>query len=155
MAEQTMDRPAATPEGGAHAHGDHPTPRLYVQIAVVLFVLTAMEFSTYFIEFGAMTTPLLVILMAIKFVMVAGFFMHLKYDTRLFTRLMAVGLFGALGLYVITLLSMAEITRRFLGPTWTSSSAAWRSRRGSPWTSPCCASGWSPATSGWCAATAS
>lgn len=111
MAEQTMDRPAATPEGGEHAHGDHPTPRLYVQVAVGLFVLTAMEFSTYFIEFGAMATPLLVILMAIKFVMVAGFFMHLKYDTRLFTRLMGVGLFGALGLYLIALLSMAEITR--------------------------------------------
>lgn len=111
MAEQTMDRPATVPGGGDHAHGDHPTPRLYVQIAVVLFVLTAMEFSTYFIEFGAMTTPMLVILMAIKFVLVAGFFMHLKYDTRLFTRLMGVGLFGALGLYVIALLAMAEITR--------------------------------------------
>ncbi len=111
MAEQTMERPGTVPGGGDHAHGDHPTPRLYVQIAGILFVLTAMEFSTYFIEFGGLTTPLLVILMAIKFVMVAGFFMHLKYDTRLFTRLMAVGLFGALGLYAIAILSLLEITR--------------------------------------------
>ncbi len=111
MAQQSATAPATTSGGGETVPHDHPTPRLYVQIAVALFVLTAMEFSTYFIEFGAMTTPLLVILMAIKFVMVAGFFMHLKYDTRLFSRLMGVGLFGALGLYVIALLSMAEITR--------------------------------------------
>jgi hypothetical protein len=54
-----------------------------------------MEFSTYFIEFGAMHAPLLIVLMAIKFVIVAGFFMHLKFDTRLFTRLMFGGLAGA------------------------------------------------------------
>ncbi len=106
MAEQTMDRPAATPEGGAHAHGDHPTPRLYVQVALVLFVLTAMEFSTYFIEFGGMTTPMLVILMAIKFVMVAGFFMHLKFDSKLFSRLMYGGLLLALGLYTVAVMVM-------------------------------------------------
>lgn len=94
----------------AHA-ADHPTPKLYVQIAGVLFVLTAMEFSTYFIDFGGATTPLLVILMAIKFVMVAGFFMHLKYDTRLFSRLMATGLIGAVVLYLIAILALSEITR--------------------------------------------
>lgn len=110
MASQTMDRPDATP-GGGHPTEDHPTPKLYVQIAGALFVLTAMEFSTYFIDFGAATTPLLIILMAIKFVMVAGWFMHLKYDTRLFSRIMTVGLIGACVLYLITLLALAEIHR--------------------------------------------
>ena len=110
MASQTMDRPDVTP-GGGHPTEDHPTPKLYVQVAGVLFVLTAMEFSTYFIEFGGATTPLLVALMAIKFVLVAGFFMHLKYDTRLFTRLMATGLVGALVLYLIALLALSEVTR--------------------------------------------
>lgn len=91
------------------AHDEHhPTVSDYVKVAGALFVLTAMEFSTYYIDFAAMHTPLLLILMAIKFVLVAGFFMHLRYDTRLFSRLMAVGLFGALGLYGITLLIMAE-----------------------------------------------
>jgi cytochrome c oxidase subunit 4 len=89
----------------------HPTPKLYVQIAATLFVLTAMEFSTYFIDFGGATTPMLIVLMAIKFVLVAGFFMHLKYDTRLFSRLMGVGLGGAVVLYLIALLSLSEITR--------------------------------------------
>ena len=92
-------------------HGEHPTPRLYVQIAGVLFVLTALEFSTYFIDFAAMHIPLLLILMAVKFGLVAGFFMHLKYDTRLFSRVMYGGLIGALGLYAITFAALAEIPR--------------------------------------------
>lgn len=110
MASQTADRADVTP-GGGHPTADHPTPKLYVQIAGALFVLTAMEFSTYFIDFAGATTPLLIILMAIKFVMVAGFFMHLKYDTRLFSRLMVTGLVGAVVLYAIAILALSEITR--------------------------------------------
>lgn len=106
MADATA---AGTHEAGHDA--GHPTPRLYVQVAAALFVLTAMEFSTYFVEFDAATTPLLIVLMSIKFVLVAGFFMHLKYDTRLFTRLMSTGLVLAVVLYLVALLAMAEITR--------------------------------------------
>ena len=93
------------------AHGEHPTPRMYVQIAGVLFVLTGLEFSTYFIDFGVMHIPLLLALMAIKFGLVAGFFMHLKFDTRLFSRVMYGGLGGALLLYGITMAALAEIPR--------------------------------------------
>lgn len=109
MAQQSATAPATTQGGGETVSHDHPTPKLYVQIAAVLFVLTAMEFSTYFIDFMWATTPLLVILMLIKFVLVAGFFMHLKYDTRLFTRLMSTGLIGAGVLYLIALLALAEM----------------------------------------------
>ena len=110
MAQQTMDRPDVTP-GGGHPVEDHPTPKLYVQVAGALFILTMMEFSTYFIDFGGAHTPLLIALMSIKFVMVAGFFMHLKYDTRLFTRLMGTGLVGAVVLYLVAFLALSEITR--------------------------------------------
>ena len=92
-------------------HGKHPTPRLYVQIAGVLFVLTALEFSTYFIDFAVMHIPLLLVLMAIKFGLVAGFFMHLKFDSRLFSRVMYGGLGGALLLYGIAFAALAEIPR--------------------------------------------
>jgi cytochrome c oxidase subunit IV len=91
------------------ASHDHPTPKKYVEIAVTLFVLTAMEFSTYFIEFGAMHAPLLLVLMAIKFLLVAGWFMHLKFDTRLFSRLMFGGLAGAFVLYAITWFMTQEL----------------------------------------------
>ena len=42
--------------------------------------------------------------MIVKFVMVAGFFMHLRYDTKLFSRFMYTGLGFAIVLYTATLL---------------------------------------------------
>ena len=85
-------------------HGHHPTARDYVNIAIVLAVLTALEVSTYFFDFGAIAIPLLIVLMAIKFVMVAGFFMHLRFDTKLYGRLLYTGLGFAVTLYGITLI---------------------------------------------------
>jgi cytochrome c oxidase subunit IV len=85
-------------------HKEHPTPRQYVNVALVLAVLTALEVSTYFLDFGVIAIPLLVILMAVKFVYVAGFFMHLKYDVAIYSRMMYAGLFLALGLYAIAIL---------------------------------------------------
>jgi cytochrome c oxidase subunit IV len=83
----------------AHAH---PTPRDYVNIAVILGVLTGLEVSTYFVDFGSVAIPLLIVLMVIKFLLVAGWFMHLKFDTRVYSMLMYTGLGFALVLYIIT-----------------------------------------------------
>lgn len=85
-------------------HG--PEPREYVRIALVLAALTALEVSTYFVDFGPLGIPLLIGLMFIKFVMVANFFMHLKFDNRLYTRLLYTGLILAITLYALTLLIM-------------------------------------------------
>lgn len=99
----------ATTSDVAITHDDHhPSAREYVQIAGALFVLTAMEFSTYFIEFGPLHIPLLLGLMGIKFTLVAGFFMHLKFDTRVFRQLMLLGLGGALTLYLAATLALHE-----------------------------------------------
>ena len=86
----------------------HPTPREYVQIAVVLAVLTAMEIGASYValpHWVFLTT--LILLMTLKFALVAGWFMHLKYDTKLYTRLMITGLSGAVVLYAIVLLAFA------------------------------------------------
>jgi len=84
--------------------GHHPTQAEYIRIALVLALLTALEVSTYYFEFGRLGNPLLVVLMVIKFIMVASFFMHLRYDTKLFGRFMYTGLAFALVLYAATLL---------------------------------------------------
>lgn len=98
-----------TPAGAAEEHdehGDHPTPRDYVRIALILAVLTAMEFSTYVFDFGGLGVPLLVTLIVIKFIYVASWFMHLKFDTRVFSRMMYGGLALAFSLYLATLVIM-------------------------------------------------
>ncbi len=92
------------------AHDDHhPTNAFYVQVALTLGVLTALEISTYFVEFGRATVPLLIILMAIKFAMVGGYFMHLKYDPKVYTRFMGLGLGLALVLYTAVLATFLNV----------------------------------------------
>jgi cytochrome c oxidase subunit 4 len=107
MANDTETTEHGTDE---HGHGG-PTPTEYVQIFVVLFVLTAMEVAASFIDIGPLFLPLLIALMAIKFALVAGWFMHLKYDTRTYTAFMGGGLALAVSLYLIVLLAISGAVR--------------------------------------------
>lgn len=86
MAHEAVASPA---HGHAEAH-DHPGPGVYVRIAVVLFAFTALEVLAYeaahrdwsaFVK--AQLVPILVVLSAAKFYLVAMFYMHLKQDGKL------------------------------------------------------------------------
>ncbi len=79
----------------AEAH-DHPTPGTYAKIGLLLFVLTALEVGLYEGTYGEHAgalgqslqpffIPLLLFLSAIKFALVAMFYMHLKNDSKLFS----------------------------------------------------------------------
>jgi cytochrome c oxidase subunit 4 len=84
---------------------DHPSDLLYVKIALILGVITAFEVGTYFIE-EASTTLLLVLLlpmMTAKFLIVTGYFMHLKYDSLLFRRVFFFGLMLAAVVFLVML----------------------------------------------------
>jgi cytochrome c oxidase subunit 4 len=92
------------------AHAEHKSDGYYVIVALILAVITALETSTYWIDFGAIFMPLLLILMTIKFVMVVSLFMHLKFDNRIFSYLFYSGLLLAVFVYVAAL-----ATFRFFG----------------------------------------
>ena len=81
-------------------HARHPTFMQYVVVAIFLFVVTAIEFIIIYPEYrlGAATVPVLIILSAIKFAVVIMFYMHLKFDHKLFTYIFLGGL--ALGFTV-------------------------------------------------------
>lgn len=84
----------------------HPSGWQYVKIAGVLAAVTALEVFTYFrsvVDWGAALVPSLLVMMVVKFYLVATWFMHLRFDSRLFTRLFVTGLVLAVGVYVITL----------------------------------------------------
>ena len=88
----------------AHDDGHHtPTDGYFIRVAVVLALLTALETSTYWIHIGGFATPLLLILMTIKFFMIVLIFMHLKFDNRLFGVLFYLGLGLAVFVYCIFL----------------------------------------------------
>ena len=76
---------------GAHcAHGAHPTAGTYLIVGAVLTVITVVEVWAYYIPTLVASTffvPLLLILSAVKFVTVVAFYMHLKYDHKLFRAL--------------------------------------------------------------------
>ena len=83
-----------------HAH-EHPSDKKYIVIALILAAFTALEVLTYFIDFGALAIPVLLILMIIKFVMVVLYFMHLRFDSPVFMRLFATGIILAVAVYAI------------------------------------------------------
>jgi cytochrome c oxidase subunit 4 len=75
----------------------------YVMVAIVLAVITALEVSLTYIDVGPVFLPLLIVLMLIKFFSVVLFFMHLRFDNKLFSVLFYMGLFLAVGVYIVAL----------------------------------------------------
>lgn len=100
-----IDDPAVA---GSHAdaeagHGNHEM--IYLKVAAVLAVLTALETATYWVDLGGFHTPFLLIMMVAKFVLVLMFFMHLKYDNKWFGILFYMGLGLTLPVYLAVLLT--------------------------------------------------
>jgi cytochrome c oxidase subunit IV len=80
--------------------GHHPSDWLYVQIAVILAVITAAEVSTYFVDFGDFMLPALMVMMVAKFALVIMFFMHLRFDHKLFSWVFVSGIVTAVLVYI-------------------------------------------------------
>lgn len=92
---------AAVTHAEAHAsdHADHGDG-LYWKVFAGLFVLTAIEVSTEWWpeDMSAITATVLIILMTIKFLIVAFYFMHLKGDASI---LKGVFFCGAIGIVAL------------------------------------------------------
>ena len=100
-----------------HEHS-HPTAGVYAKVGLVLFVLTALEVGLYEITYGSHAgpsanaikpffVPLLLLLSAAKFALVAMFYMHLKQDHRLFTGVFVFPLIIATVVIVSMMILMA------------------------------------------------
>jgi cytochrome c oxidase subunit IV len=71
----------------------HPTVGQYVEIGVILAVVTAIEVALFYADIPRqITVPALLFLTAIKFLLVVMWFMHLRYDRRLLTWVFAAGM---------------------------------------------------------------
>ena len=90
----------------------HPGPRQYIQIAVVLAALTLLEVAAYYAEIGSFGFEfprtalifLLIVLMVIKFALVALWFMHLRFDSPIYMRFFLSGLVLAASVFLFVLL---------------------------------------------------
>ena len=82
---------------------EHPSDWKYIQIAIILGVLTGAEVATYYVDVGGALIPILLTIMVIKFTLVIMWFMHLRFDSPLFTRTFVAGLVLAVGVYCAAL----------------------------------------------------
>lgn len=113
----------------ADAHGESNAGK-YIQVAVVLFALTALEvllyeacFGSMKASFGSMATSIgpwfveiLLLLSAFKFWFVAMFYMHLKFDMKLLSWLFAFSLLIA----AIVIMAMIVLFAYNRGLWWPS-----------------------------------
>jgi cytochrome c oxidase subunit 4 len=85
----------------------HPDAATYVKIGAILFVITMLEVIVYYVHalHGALLGILLV-LSASKFALVALWFMHLRFDNRLFTIFFTGGMVLVATLFVVVLASL-------------------------------------------------
>jgi len=92
-------------------HGEHAMSNAgYIRIALILAAMTGLEVSTYYVDFGALSLPVLLILMCIKFFVVVSYFMHLKFDNKLLSMVFYAGLFLAITVYIAALATFKFFT---------------------------------------------
>ena len=118
----SADANAATLTADHADHGDghaHPTDKLFVKTAIILAAVTAVEVAwsylpwddwgdgkaLYLLEVGGLLG-----MMAFKFFMVASVFMHLKFDSKILTRIFYAGLALAVAVYLAVLATFEFFT---------------------------------------------
>lgn len=100
------------PAVASDEHDDHPTEKKYWVIALILAVITAVEVALSYVDLGDAVAPLLLIGMVLKFFIVASYFMHLKFDTKMARRLFISGLSLALFCYLALFMTFRQLGPR-------------------------------------------
>ena len=87
----------------------HPTPVTYAKVAALLGIITAVEFVIFYVEaIENVVVPMFLVLSAVKFAMVSMFYMHLKFDSRIFSGFYVGGLILASSV-IMALLALFSI----------------------------------------------
>ncbi len=80
-----MSDHAQTHHGSESAHV-HPSAKKYVGIAIVLTIITVIEVAVFYVPaLKNFLAAILLVLSALKFALVAMFYMHLKFDHKMYS----------------------------------------------------------------------
>lgn len=94
---------------GENHEEKHGSVKLYLQFAGILSFITLVEWAIFKIEslrtMASFMIPALLVLSVVKFVMVCGWYMHLKYDHPMLRRVFIFAL--ALTLLVFAILGFS------------------------------------------------
>ena len=98
----------------------HPQSREYVILAIILSAVTGIEVAAWYWEairavvIGStvidLLPPVLIVMSAFKFALVVMFYMHLKFDHRLFSAVFLFGL-GAAGFIILVFIALFHFLR--------------------------------------------
>lgn len=105
------------PDIDVHAMGEvheHPTWKQYKWVALILTLITVVEVWVYYIPSfvaSAAFVPSLLVMSAVKFGIVVLFYMHLKYDHRIFRALFT----GPLIIAILTIIALLLLFSKFSG----------------------------------------
>jgi cytochrome c oxidase subunit IV len=107
MAHEHVPANAAAAPHVAHGHveHEHPSAWTYIKVGIILTLITVVEVWAYYVpSFVASRAfvPALLIMSAAKFIIVVAFYMHLKYDHKLFRALFS----GPLAIAVVTIIAL-------------------------------------------------
>jgi len=85
----------------------HPGPLEYLQIGLILAVITAIEVAIYYIGLSHTLLVLSLLFFSVaKFTLVVLWFMHLKFDHALFSTMFALGLILAAIIFAVALMTI-------------------------------------------------
>ena len=98
------------------AEQGHASVKTYVLIGLILTAITAAEVAIFYIPAIAETAwlaPVLIVMSAAKFAIVVMFYMHLKYDHRIFSTAFFAPMVLAVGV-VISLILLFRVLPRYM-----------------------------------------
>lgn len=99
-----------------HAAHAHPNGATYIKVFVILTLITIVEVWAYYIPAlvaSPLFNPSLIIMSAAKFAIVVLFYMHLKYDHKIFKALFSGPLIIAGATIVALLFLFHQLSIRF------------------------------------------
>lgn len=91
-----------------HAH--HPPTSLYIKIWGALMFLTVVTVSVTFVDMKKFAIVAAMIIATTKAGLVASYFMHLRFESRIYTILLLVAL-SSFGIFIA--LTFADMSYRF------------------------------------------
>ena len=112
MAHETSHTSHADHTAMGEKH-EHPTWKQYKWVALILTVITIVEVWVYYIPSfveSRLFVPALLLMSAVKFAIVCAYYMHLKYDHKLFRALFIGPLIIAAVTMVVLLFLFGQIS---------------------------------------------
>jgi len=92
-------------EVAEHQGGGHAARSTYWLVALILAIITLLEVAVFYVPFlRSAVVPMLLVLSATKFALVAMFFMHLRYDRPILTVILSTGLMVAAAIILALML---------------------------------------------------